>query len=159
MSKQFWAQWDGEALKPLQRYGKQCADQLVIGEKYAISPEMAHSDLSRAHQFAWLHDAWLSLPESLASLFLNEEQMRKFALIAGGFCTSQTMVCSTKAEALRWAQFIRGREPYSLVKIEGSTVWVFEAESQSKRAMGAKRFQESKQAVLDYVETLLEQAA
>lgn len=50
---------------------------------------------------------------------------------------------------------MRPFDEYSVITIEGTTIYRFVAQSQSKRAMGAKRFQESKTAIIEYLEDLL----
>lgn len=148
-------EWDGEAMRPLRRYHNLANAEFVVGERYRCDVQEDRSWVSHKHQFAWLHEAWLSLPEHIAARFLNEDHLRKHALIAGGFCDHTSIACASRAEAERWFRFITRDDPYCIVKIEGNTLIKFTAQSQKVRAMGAKRFQASKQAVLDYVENLL----
>lgn len=149
-------EWDGECMRPLQRYHNLANAEFVVGERYRMEVQEDRSWVSHKHQFAWLHEAWLSLPERIAARFLNEDQLRRHALIAGGFCDSTSVACTSRAEAERWFQILTKDDPYCIVKIEGNTLIRFTARSQSMRAMGAKDFQRSKQAVLDYVAGLLE---
>lgn len=148
-------QWDGEVMRPLPRYHNLVNSEFVVGENYRMEVQEDRSWVSHKHQFAWLHEAWLSLPEEVGSRFLNEDQLRKHALIAGGFCDTTSVACSSRAEAERWFKILTNDDPYCIVRIEGNTLMRFTAQSQSMHAMGAKRFQESKQAVLDYVDALL----
>lgn len=148
--------WDGEAFVPLVRHAKQCNAEFVVGERYRCEVQEDRSWVSHKHQFAWLHEAWLTLPEHVAARFLNEEQLRKHGLIAGGFCDSQTIVCASRAEAERWCKHLRNREPDTVITISGNVLIQFTAHSQSRRAMDAKTFQRSKDAVLNYVAGLLE---
>lgn len=148
-------EWDGETMRPLPRFHNLANAEFVVGEKYRCEVQEDRSWVSHKHQFAWLHEAWLSLPEHVASRFLNEDQMRKHALIAKGFCDSASVACATRAEAERWFKVLTADDPYCIVRIEGNSLIRFTAQSQAMHAMGAKRFQESKQAVLDYVEGLL----
>jgi hypothetical protein len=149
-------EWTGEAMQPLPRYHNLANAEFVVGERYRCEVQEDRSWTSHRHQFAWLHDAWLTLPEHVAARFMNQEQLRKHALIAGGFCDSTTIVCASRAEAERWCRHLRSREPDTIVKIEGNVLIQFTARSQKRGAMDAKTFQASKQAVLDYVEGLLE---
>lgn len=148
--------WDGAQMLPLQRYGRLADKHFVVGENYRMEVQEDHSFVSHKHQFAWLHEAWLSLPEDVAGRFLNEDQLRKHALINGGFCDCASVVCASKAEAERWYKHITERDPYCIVKIEGNTFLHFTAHSQAMRSMGKERFQRSKDAVLNYVANLLE---
>lgn len=148
-------EWDGEAMVPLARYHNLANAELVVGERYRCDVQEDRSWTSHRHQFAWLHEAWLSLPEHVAARFLNEDQLRKHGLIAGGFCDSTTIVCAGRAEAERWCQHLRTREPDTIVSINGNVLVQFTAWSQSRRAMNKQTFQRSKDAVLSYVEDLL----
>lgn len=148
-------EWTGEAMVPLQRFHNLANAEFIVHERYRCEVQEDRSWVSHKHQFAWLHDAWLSLPEDVAGRFLNEDQLRKHALIAGGFCDSTTVPCATRAEAERWYKHLRSREPDTVVSIKGTVLVQFTAWSQSRRAMDAKTFQRSKQAVLDYVDDLL----
>ncbi|WP_404927120.1 hypothetical protein [Mesorhizobium sp. ORM16] len=156
-------EWDGEAMRPLSRFHNLANAEFVVGERYRCEVQEDRSWVSHKHQFAWLHEAWLSLPEHIAARFLNEDQMHKHGLIAGGFCDSTTVPCASRAEAERWYKHLRSREPDTVISINGNVLIQFTAWSQSRRAMDAKTFQKSKQAVLDYVDDLLgvqrEQAA
>ena len=147
--------WDGEAMQPLPRFHNLCNAEFTVGEKYRCEVQEDRSWVSHKHQFAWLHEAWLTLPEHIAERFKNEDQLRKHALIAGGFCDSTTVVCATKAEAERWCEHLRKREPDTIIKINGNVLIQFTAHSQKRNAMDARTFQRSKQAVLDYVDGLL----
>jgi hypothetical protein len=46
-------------------------------------------------------------------------------------------------------------DEYAIVSVREAVVRVFTAQSQNMRAMGAKQFQESKQAVLDQLDDML----
>ncbi|WP_174804392.1 hypothetical protein [Martelella limonii] len=149
-------QWDGETMRPMSRYHNKANAEFVVGEHYKMEVQEYRSWVSHKHQFAWLHEAWLSLPEHIAEKFANEDELRKFALIKGGFCDSATFVCSSKAEAQRFVAFLKsGDSEYRIYKVDGPTIYRFTAHSQSMRAMGKRRFQESKDAVLSYVAELL----
>lgn len=148
--------WEGDTMRPLGRHEKLANDKFVVGEIYRCAVQEDRSAESHNHQFAWLHEAWLTLPEHIAGRFLNEDQLRRHALIAGGFCDSQTVVCANRAEAERWCRHLRQREPDTIVSINGNVLVQFTAHSQSRRAMDKRTFQASKDAVLDYVQNLLE---
>ena len=149
-------EWSGEAMVPLPRFHNLANAEFVVGERYRCEVQEDRSWVSHKHQFAWLHEAWLTLPEHIAGRFLNEDQLRKHGLIAGGFCDSTTVPCASRAEAERWYKHLRSREPDTIITINGNVLIQFTAHSQSRRAMDAKTFQRSKQAVLDYVAGLLE---
>lgn len=146
-------QWDGEVMKPLN--AKRADAYYCVGERYLLEPVHQRSDASHRHEFGWLRDAWLSLPEHLADRFPTAESLRKFALIKARYCDSSTFVCSSKAEALRLAAFLRPIDEFSIVEVEGCLVTRFVARSQSKRAMGAKEFQASKTALMEVIAQIL----
>lgn len=126
------------------------------GRVYTLAPVEERSRASHSHQFAWLEDAWASLPDLLAERFPTAEHLRKWALIKAGFCDVQEVACASKAEALRWAAILRAREPYSLVIAREGVVRVATAESQSMRSMGRERFQASKDGIIRVISELLE---
>ena len=149
--------WSGTAFEPVNDFvGKKADHQFVVGQIYLVTGEHEQSALSRAHQFAWLHEAWLSLPDAVSARFIDEDHLRKHALISGGFASTTVIDCATNAEAKRWMKILTSEDPYCIVKIEGTSLMRFIARSQSPRSMGSKEFQRSKDSVLQYVSNLLE---
>lgn len=151
-------QWDGEAMVPASpRWAREADRQFVIGERYMLTEYHDRSMATHNHEFASIADMWASLPERYADepWAQSAEHLRKYALIKCRYCNTQTYSCGSHAEAERWAQNLRPLDEYSIVTVEGTTVYRFTAQSQSKRAMGAKLFQESKSAILDYIEDLI----
>lgn len=130
---------------------------LADGEVVGITIERGRSTNSHKHQFAWLKEAWLTLPEALrdAPWAETEETMRKHALIATGYHRTVVIDCGANATARRVAAELkeahRKADGYALSQVRGpiATIWI--PESQSVRAMGGKRFQESKSAIMDWV--------
>lgn len=155
---QFTYEGDG-AFKATTPYGEKRADeQYVIGERYRLTEWHDRSEVTHAHQFAWLAEAWRNLPERYAMepWAQTPEHLRKYSLIRCGFCKTDTYACGSKAEAERWARNLRPLDEYTIVTVQGTTVYRYSAESQAHRAMGAKRFQQSKQAILEFIAGLLE---
>ena len=149
-------EWDGEAMRPLPRFHNLANAEFVVGERYRCEVQEDRSWVSHKHQFAWLHEAWLSLPEHIAVRFKNEDQLRRHGLIAGGFCDSTTVICASRAEARRWAEELGKRQPDTVIETRGNVLIQFTAHSQARNAMDKATFQRSKQAVLDYVDGLLD---
>lgn len=149
------AQWDGDHFAPLGRYRKQCDRDYVVGQAYTIDVILDRSDASHRHFFASIHDLWMNLPEGLSDRFHTSEHLRKYALIKAGFHDERSIVCSSPAEASRIAAFIQPMDEYAVVTVSEYVVRVFTAKSQSKRAMGAKEFQDSKQKVLDLISEMI----
>jgi hypothetical protein len=143
---------------PASPYHARKADEhYVIGELYPLEESYGRSQASHGHQFAWLHEAWMSLPERFKAepWAQTSEHLRKYALIRTGYCDTTTFACGSRAEAERWAKNLRPFDEYSIVAIEGTTVQRFTAQSQSMRAMGGKRFNASKAAILDFIAGLI----
>jgi hypothetical protein len=149
--------WDGEAMRPLPRQAKEADKRFVIGELYELDEARQRSHKSHCHQFAFLTEAWRNLPERYDNepWAQSAETLRKHALIISKFCTVEAFSCATRAEAERWARVLRTGEEYCIVTIDGCTIHRFRAESQSRRSMGAKRFQDSKTALLNFLDDLL----
>jgi hypothetical protein len=147
--------WDGDVLVPLR---PALADRhLVVDQTYCLVENHDRSTATHNHEFASIADLWQSLPERYRDepWAQSPDHLRKYALIKCRYCNTQTYACGSKAEAERWAQNLRPLDEYSVVVVEGTTVYRFTAQSQSRRAMGAKLFGESKNAILDYIEDLI----
>lgn len=130
---------------------------LTEGEIVFVSIDRIRSEASHKHQFAWIKDAWMNLPESVASQPWAEtpETLRKHALIATGYHRLYTVDCGSGAAAMRVrAELIRAEtkaEGYAIGQVQGPVVRVWTPESQSYRAMGRTRFHESKDAILGWI--------
>lgn len=130
---------------------------LEPGEVVTVSIERQRSGKSHRHAFAWIKDAWLTLPEHLRDMPWAEtpETLRKHALIATGFHQTCVLDCGSEASARRVKAALVAAEVkahgYALGRVRGPVVQVWTPESQSYRAMGRERFQASKTAVLDWV--------
>lgn len=147
--------WTGEAFEPLRRFHNLAAASYGEGDVVDLVAVEQHSAKSRAHEFAWLREAWLNLPEKLADQFPSIEHLRKRALIEGGFYNETVLDAGSNAAALRAALFIRAREEFTWVVVRGPLVVARTAKSQSMRAMDKVEFQASKTAVLTIVSDML----
>lgn len=151
-----FCEWNGEAFVPAGRHWARIADEhFVVGERYRLVDEAERSSVSHNHEFVFLTEAWNSLPDELHAQYPNPEVLRKHGLIAKGYCTMVQHVCPTKAEADRLAVILRPYDQYAIVVARGNVVTVYTAASQSRRAMGAAQFQQSKQALMEFVGDLL----
>ncbi len=151
--------WDGEGMVPEGPAARRKADEsYVVGECYRMSAEDLRSWISHQHQFAWLNEAWLSLHDrySIEPWAQSPDHLRKYALVRSGFAKVRIYACKYKAEARRLAATIEELDEFAIVSVDGRTVTKFTAESQSMQAMGGKRFQQSKAAVLEFIAGLLE---
>lgn len=148
--------WDGEAMIPASQFWAARADkQWVVGEVYQIVEHHERSQVSHNHYFAAIGEAWHNLPEDLLTDFPTTEHLRKKLLVKAGYADERSIVCASKAEALRVAAFIKPMDDYAVVTVRESVVRVYTAQSQSTKAMGKQVFQASKQAVLDALDALL----
>lgn len=148
--------WDGESMTPIGHRAKSEADkQFVIGSVYRMAEEQERSSASHKQQFAWLHDAWMNLPEDIADEYPSSEHLRKAALIEGGFYTETITDVGSNAAAIRMASFVKARDQFCVAIVRGPLLVVRDPMSQSTRVMGAKMFQKSKTSVMEIVAALI----
>lgn len=145
--------WGGEAMWPLRP--KAADAQYVVGERYLLSIHEDRSMRSHRHYFASVRQAFASLPEKYADHFATPEHLRHWALIKAGYRDEQVIVTASPEEARKFAAFFKKRRDYSIVVLDGATVTIYTAKSQSMKAMGKKDFRESKDAVLDILAKLI----
>ncbi|MBA3752935.1 MAG: hypothetical protein H0X01_02055 [Nitrospira sp.] len=134
-------------------YPKRCAD-IPVGVAAWQQVEVRSSE-SHRHYFACIADGWGNLPEALADEHPSPEHLRHFALIKAGYCTETKVVCATNGDALMLASYVSRSDTYALVNVMGRVVTIWRAESQSVKAMGGKKFQASKEAVLRVISELI----
>lgn len=157
MTRPLPMQWDGEVMRPTRGFARLADKAYVVGEVYTlVEADASRSQASHRHYFAAVYDAWLNLPEQDAERFPTVEHLRKYALIRAGYCDTREIVCSSKAEAVRLGAFVKPMDPYALVAVKDACVRVYTAKSQAPKAMGRKVFQESKDAVLDVLASMIE---
>ncbi len=149
--------WDGESMSPIgPRNAAEADKQFCIGETYKLAVVENVSQASRGHYFASLKEVWRNLPENRAEQFPTPEHLRKYALIKCGYADSRQFVARTGAEARELQMFVRpSNDEYALILVDRCVVTIWTAQSQSERAMGKKAFNESKNAVLDYAQSLI----
>lgn len=147
--------WNGDAMVPLPGFQRRCDAEFVVGEVYNLEAIEQRSAKSHAHFFASVNEAWQNLPENLVEQFPTSEQLRKWCLIRAGYAEHRNIVAASKAEAQRIAAFVKPMDSYAVVTVRESVVTVYTAESQSMKAMGKQRFQESKDAVLSLLATMI----
>lgn len=138
-----------------QRFARMCDKHFTIGEVYPLVVEEPRSMISHKHEFAWLREAWRSLPEGLSDLYPTEEHLRKRALIQAGYCTEVLVDAGSAAAARRMVAAMTFLDEFAFVQVSGSAISIKRAKSQSHRAMGAKDFQQSKTAILAIISEML----
>jgi len=148
--------WDGAVLRPFPDWLRLAREFLTEDEQYMVTVAKERSVRSHNHFFAAVQEAWLNLPEGMATQVPTFHHLRKFALIKTGHCHSETFVMTTPGDALRLAAALRRqRDEFTIITVTGCAVVRYAAKSQSEKAMGAKEFQASKQAVIDYLASLV----
>lgn len=148
-----WFEWTGLAMAPLNRAA--AARMFVPGEKYHLEHREDRSAATHNHEFAWLHDAWLNLPETIADQYPSPEHLRKRALIQAGFYHEEIIDVGSKAGAIRVAASLRGINDFALVLVRGPFVIRRVAKSQSRRAMNKQEFAASKAAIMEVIASLI----
>jgi hypothetical protein len=145
--------WDGEAMIP--RHPRRADQLFVIGQHYSLIEHEERSTATHNHEFAWLKEAWMNLPEALADLYPTPEHLRKRALVQAGFYDETIIDAGTNAAAIRVASAIRAREEFSLVIVRGPAVVIRTAKSQSRRNMKKDEFQASKTAIMEIIANMI----
>lgn len=150
-------EWDGESLTPANQVWAGRADKaLVVGQRYFITEVSQRSKTSHDHYFATVGEVFKNLPEHLSERFSDADHLRAYALIKTGFYVERAFIASSKAEAVRVAQFLRtGGAQFAIISIADNVVIERVAQSQSYAAMGKHKFQESKDKVLDFLADLI----
>ncbi len=145
-----WSAADN-AMHCLSRPGKYFQD----GSKYILEVREERSAASHKRSMAWLHDAWLSLPEGLDKRFPSENHLRKWALVRAGFADEEIIPFDSAADAKKAAILVRKKDDYAVIVPKGKVLQIFTAKSQSYRAMDKKTFQESVEAIERVISELL----
>ncbi len=146
--------WDGEAMVP--RHPRRADQLFVVGETYPLIINEDRSVATHNHEFAWLREAWLNLPEALADLYPSPEHLRKRALIDAGFYDETVIDAGTNAAAIRVAAAVRAIDTFALVFVRKCFVIRRTAKSQSRRAMKKDEFQASKTAIMEVIDELVQ---
>ncbi len=130
-------------------YPRIAARTFEPGTRVLVVAYEQRSQVSHDHFFAVVHDAWMNLPEHLASQWPSPDHLRRYCLVRAGFCDQRSIVCASREEALRWVTEMRLAREFAVVDAADSVVTIYEPLSQSMRAMGKMRFEDSKQKCLD----------
>lgn len=146
---------EGEFRPPNPYWAKVCDRQFAVGENVLMERREDRSIATHNHEFAWLRDAWMNLPEHLAELYPSPEHLRKRGLIQAGYYNEQIVDAGTNAAAIRVASAFRSRDDFLLVIVRGPLVVIREAKSQSRRAMDKREFQESKTKLMAVVAEMI----
>jgi hypothetical protein len=146
-------EWDGEVMRPLGRSALTPSTRSASATSWSQSAS-AQTQRTSTNSLGYAKHG-CPFPTTLAEKFPTAEHLRKWALIRAGYSDSHTITCASKAEAIRVAAFIRPIDEFAVVVTQGSTVTRYTAKSQSRRAMGAKDFQESKTKIMEVIARML----
>lgn len=136
-------------------FARKADEHYGAGEAVTLVPYEERSKSSHDHLFAVVSETFKNLPEHLSGEFRDPNHLRRWALIKAGFRNERTIVCSSRAEALRVAAFLEPALPDAVISVAGSTVVELTAHSMSMRAMGRERFQAAKDGVLQVLADLI----
>jgi hypothetical protein len=131
-----------------------CDQNFGEGEVVMMERHEERSLASHSHYFACIQEGWENLPEK-DERFPTPEALRKWALIKSGYCIENSFACDTPEQAALLAAFM-GNSEGTLIVVRENVVKRYTAKSQSLKAMNKKEFQESKDAVLDTIATLID---
>lgn len=140
---------DDGTFRPLPRFAKLADKHFAVGEEMWLVEHHDRSANSQSHYFAALKQAWRNLPEEEAERFPSSEHLRKWCLIRAGYSNSQTVVCESNVEAMRFIALAKTLDEFCVVTIREKVATVFTAKSQQRRKMDGKEFQDSKSKVLE----------
>lgn len=150
--------WTGTGFEPVSGFWAAICDKnLVVDETYWIRQDFERSSKSHNHYFAAISEGWAQLPEDIALRFPGKEGpelLRKYCLIKAGYHHMTEHVFDTPQDAMKAAIMAEDRlnpDRYTITKATGCVVQKWVAETQRQKDMGAARFQESKQAVLEII--------
>ena len=155
------ARWADGVLRPLGRPSADWCRRLNSGEVVVLDVRRSRSERTHRHQFAEIEEAWRNLPEDQQDLpwAVSPETFRKHLLIVTGFADVQTVVTTSKAEAGRIAALLshlaNQAHGYAITDVRGNVITLRTPHSQSYRAMGHERFQQSKTAILEAAAAVL----
>lgn len=154
--------YENDALIPDGNFARARVEDIFgAGEVREIDLEPQRSRASHNHAFAFIDVAWSNLPEDLREMpwAVNRDTFRKHALIATGYCDTALIACGDERRAERMAKMVEhiaaNLHGYVVVQVSGPVVYCHTPQSQSLKAMGKERFQQSKQAILEWMAALL----
>ena len=152
----------GGSFIPYLRHNNAIAAAFKDGDHVYIEIQRERSTASHKHQFAWIRDAFDSLPDDVhgRELWKRPSHLRKHALIMTGHCDATHIVVGSDTAAHEVRNVIKADKDklhgYSMVTASGPTISILTPHSQSQAAMGAETFQKSKTDILNWIADLLQ---
>ena len=157
MSPPLFLRYEGDGVfKAHSDYWVSKADaEYSSGQTYRMVEHQDRSSATHNHYFASIADAWGSIPDDLLAEYPSAEHLRKKMLVKTGYADERSIVCASRAEALRVAAFIIPIDSFAVVIVKDAVVRVCTAQSQSHRGMGKQEFAASKERVLNAIHELI----
>ena len=125
----------GDTFRVSPRFIPKVIEHFGEGEVVLMAQVEERTEVSHNHEFAWLRDAWATLPESIADDYPSPEHLRKRALIATGWATMRDYVCASRAEATRLAATLKSElDAYALIIASEAAAWCAFAAPRASRA-------------------------
>lgn len=156
------AVWTGRAFEPRGNWNMaRCCDALGEGQVVYLDVDPARTRKTHNHQFGFVQRAFDNMPEYLADMpyAKTPDTLRKHALIACGYCDTSMLPVGSARRAERVAALVNrlavDAHGYAITDVEGSVIYCHTPHSQKERAMGKAAFQESKQAIGEWLADLI----
>jgi hypothetical protein len=137
--------WLGSFMAPTARFSRLAERTFTSGYTYRMIVEEERSAASHRQYMAAVHEGWMQLPEPWDIAFPTEDHLRKYLLIKAGFCDITKVVGDRRVPV----------DGYAIVCKEDGVLTVYQAKSQSYKAMGKEEFAKSKTAVLDLLADMI----
>lgn len=131
-------------------------DRFEDGQTYLLEAREERSRKEHKRFFAWVAEAWESLPAGPEQYLKSAEHLRKWALCKSGYCDTDLIVCDSDADAMRLAAYARRKDDFAVTELRGNVVQIFTAKSQSEKAMGKVVFRQSVESVERVIWDLLQ---
>jgi hypothetical protein len=162
MTKYVRARWKDGAFRPEGQWEQgRCDRDYAAAGLVTLTIEHERDMVSHRKQFAIVRTAWQNLPEALRDedFAVNEETLRKYALIRCGYCDVESAIAYSAKAALELGALMgnlaRQAHGYCVVQTQKRAVRVWTPHSQSVRTMGAETFEQSRRDVTEFLAGLL----
>lgn len=131
-------------------------DSFTDGEIYYVKVDKKRYMPRHDWFMTLIRESWETLPDDLREKFPSPDILRKRLLISAGYADIRSIVCSTDAEAKKFAIFIGGSlDDYTIMSVQGNIIVLATAKSQAVNNMDADTFIQSCDNVLNELALLL----
>ncbi len=125
-------EWDGNVLRPVERYRALAERQFRAGQTYVLEPHDPISHRERRFYHASIKDAWDNLSPEMQKHFPTADRLRKWALVQANWRIQNFITCESEASAARHAAFLIKADDHGEMFVDhrGDVVRVFKARTQ-----------------------------